>query len=99
MIHANIGVNYSKPDDYWRYATTWGIGTQIQLFGGLHYVGEIFHGDPYAGDAGGAFQTGIRYFISDKVQVDATVGSGLWRDNKPETFFGCGLRVLFDPPW
>ena len=39
LIHANIGVNYSKPDDDWRYATTWGIGTQIRLVGGLHYVG------------------------------------------------------------
>lgn len=96
LIHANIGVNYSKPDDNWQYATTWGIGTQIRLVGGLHYVGEIFHGDPYAGDAGGAFQTGVRYFISEKIQIDATGGSGLWGDKKPETFFGCGLRILFD---
>lgn len=99
LIHANIGVNYSKPDGYWRYSMTWGIGTQIRLIGGLHFVGEVFHGDPYAGDAGGAYQTGIRYFISEKVQIDATVGSGLWGDNKPVTFFGCGLRVIFDPPW
>ena len=99
LIHFNIGVNYSKPDDYWRYATTWGIGTQIRLRGGLHYVGEIFHGDPYAGDAGGAYQTGVRYFISERMQLDATFGSGLWGDNKPETFLGCGLRVIFAPPW
>jgi len=99
LIHANIGVNYSKPDEYWRYATTWGVGTQIRLLGGWHYVGEIFHGDPYAGDAGGAFQTGLRYFISERVQIDATGGSGLWGDKKPDTFFGCGLRVVFDPPW
>ena len=95
LIHANIGVNYSKPDEFWRYATTWGIGTQIRMIGGLHYVGEIFHGDPYAGDAGGAYQTGLRYFISEKVQLDATIGSGLWGDNKPSTFIGCGLRVVF----
>ncbi len=99
LIHANIGINYSKPDDSWKYATTWGVGTQIRLIGGLHYVGEIFHGDPYAGDAGGAFQTGFRHFISEKIQIDATVGSGLWGDNKPETFFGCGLRIVFGPPW
>lgn len=99
LIHANIGVNYSKPDDYWRYATTWGVGTQVRLMGGLHVVGEVFHGDPYAGDAGGAFQTGFRHFISDRIQVDATIGSGLWGDNKPETFMGCGLRIIFDPAW
>ena len=96
LIHANIGINNSKPDDAWKYATTWGIGTQIRLFGGLHYVGEIYHGDPYAGDAGGAFQTGIRYFVSELIQIDATGGSGLWGDNRPEPFFGCGVRVVFD---
>ena len=99
LIHANIGITYSKPDNYWRYATTWGIGTQIRLIGGMHFVGEIFHGDPYAGDYGGTFQTGFRYFVSEKVQIDATVGSGLWGDNKPDTFLGCGLRIIFDPPW
>jgi hypothetical protein len=33
------------------------------------------------------------------MQPDATVGSGLWGDPKPETFLGCGLRIIFDPPW
>ncbi|MBA4394567.1 MAG: hypothetical protein C0407_13530, partial [Desulfobacca sp.] len=55
LIHANLGINYAKPETEWRYAVTWGLGTQIRLFGGLHYVGEIFHGDPYSGDSGGAF--------------------------------------------
>ena len=99
LIHANIGVNRSQPGDSWKYATTWGIGTQVRVSGGWHYVGEIYHGDPYAGDAGGAFQTGIRYFISEKIQLDATAGSGLWGDNKPAVFVGCGIRVIFAPPW
>lgn len=99
LIHANIGVNYAKPETDWRYAVNWGLGTQIRLIGGLHYVGEIYYGDPYSGDSGGAFQTGFRYFINEKIQVDATVGSGLWGDKLSDTFFGCGLRVIFDSPW
>ena len=99
LIHVNVGISHAKPDDTWKYAMTWGVGTQIRLVGGLHYVGEIFHGDPYSGDTGGSFQTGFRYFVSDRIQIDATGGSGFWGDNKPETFFGCGIRFIFDPPW
>ena len=95
LIHANIGVNNIKVDDKWSATATWGIGTQIRMIGGLHYVGEVFHGDPYAGDAGWAFQTGLRHFISEQVQLDATVGSGFAGNNQPKTFVGCGLRVIF----
>lgn len=69
------------------------------FIGGLHGIAEIFHGDSYIGDTGGAYQVGFRYFISEKVQIDATVGSGLWGDNKPDTEIGCGLRIVFDAPW
>jgi hypothetical protein len=99
LIHGNIGINYAKPGDSWRIATTWGIGTQIRIVGGLNYVGEIYYGDPYSGAEGGAFQTGGRYFISDRIQLDATIGSGLWGDKKPATFLGCGLRFIFGPLW
>lgn len=99
LIHGNIGVNYSKPDDDWRYATIWGVGTEIRLFGGLHYLGEIYHGDPVGGDAGGALQTGLRYCINEKIQIDVTGGTGLWGDKKPATFFGMGLRWEFGPLW
>ena len=90
LIHANIGVNNIKVDDKWSTTATWGIGTQIRMIGGLHYVGEVFHGDPYAGDSGWAFQTGLRHFISEQIQLDATVGSGFAGNNQPKTFVGCG---------
>ena len=99
MIHANIGVSYGKPEDTWKTIYPWGVGTQIRLIGGLNAVAEIFSGDPYSQQSGGAYQVGFRHFISQRIQVDATVGSGLWGDNKPETWLGCGLRVIFDPPW
>jgi len=99
LIHANVGVNYTKSDDKYRTSATWGLGTQVRVIGGLHFVGEVFHGDPYAGDSGWAFQTGVRYFVSERVQLDATVGSGFAGNNQPKEFAGCGLRVVFDPPW
>ncbi|MDQ5986351.1 MAG: hypothetical protein CSYNP_02072 [Syntrophus sp. SKADARSKE-3] len=99
LIHGNIGITYMKPDDYWRYATTWVVGTEVRLFSGLHYLGEIYHGDPIGGDYGGAFQTGLRYCFNEKIQVDVTGGTGLWGDKKPSTFFGIGLRWEFGPLW
>jgi hypothetical protein len=63
----------------------------------LYGVGEIFFGDPYSGDNGGNFQTGFRYFVSQRMQIDATVGSGLWGENRLDTFIGVGLRVILGP--
>jgi hypothetical protein len=98
MIHANIGASYGKPEDTWKTIYTWGVGTQIRMIGGLHAVAEIFYGDPYSQQSGGAYQAGFRYFISQRIQVDATMGSGLWGDNKLDTWLGCGLRMIFDLP-
>jgi hypothetical protein len=100
LIHFNIGTNYSQAEgESWKFTTTWGVGMQIRLVGGLHSVSEIFYGDPYVGDVGGAFQVGFRYFVSERVQLDATVGSGLWGNPQPPTWGGFGLRIVFDSPW
>lgn len=98
LIHGNMGVSYGMPEDTWKYVYTWGLGTQIRLVGGLHSVMEIFSGDPYSQESSGAFQAGFRYFISEKVQVDATAGSGLWGSPAIDAWAGCGLRVIFDAP-
>jgi hypothetical protein len=66
LIHANIGVNYAKPETDWRYSVNWGLGTQIRLIGGLHYVAGIFYGDPHSGDSGSPFQTGFPYLNQRK---------------------------------
>ncbi len=95
LIHGNIGAAYGKPEDAWKTITTWGIGTQIRLIGGLHSVAEIFSGDPYSQTSGQAFQVGFRYFVSRNVQIDATVGSGLGGSPEIDTWAGCGLRVIF----
>jgi hypothetical protein len=99
VIHANVGIAYGKPEDTWKSIYTWGVGTQIRLVGGLNAVAEVFSGDPYSQQAGGAYQVGFRYFISEKVQVDATVGSGLRGSPAIDTWVGCGLRMIFSPPF
>ena len=100
LIHANLGFVSTRPEEERRKTiTTWGIGAQIRLIGGLHSVSEIFYGDPYSGEEGGAFQVGFRHFISENIQVDATVGSGLWGSPRVETFVGFGFRIVFDHLW
>lgn len=95
LIHANIGVSTANPAT----VATWGIGTQIRLVGGLNGVFEVFYNDPYAGKIGGAYQSGFRYVISDKIQADMTVGSGLFGSNQINTFVGMGLRIVSDKLW
>jgi hypothetical protein len=100
LIHFNIGTNYSQAEgESWKFTTTWGVGMQIRLVGGLYSVSEIFYGDPYVGDVGGAFQVGFRYFVSERIQLDATVGSGLWGNTQLDTWGGIGFRIVFDSPW
>jgi hypothetical protein len=98
-IHANVGAVVVKPEAALKTSLVWGIGPQVRIYRGLHSVSEIISGDPYSAAAGGAFQIGFRQFLSDRVQVDGNLGSGLWGDPKLPIWVGAGLRVIFDPPW
>lgn len=94
LIHANIGQNY-LPQSSTEYLTkTWGIGTQIRTYRGFHLVGEFFSGDPYILGTGLAYQAGFRHFISDLIQVDATVGQGVGGQNKMPFWFSAGARLV-----
>ncbi|MCL2028526.1 MAG: transporter [Bacteroidales bacterium] len=94
LIHGNIGVNYLYTNNRNQYTAVWGFGTQIRAYKGLHLVGEIIAGDPYVPGTGLAYQAGVRYFISDLVQVDATVGQGIAGENKVPFWGGFGLRYV-----
>ncbi len=100
LIHANLGaVSAREEGEVRKIDVTWGVGAQVRLWRGLHSVTEIFSGDPYSGGTGGAIQAGFRYIISDDIQVDATFGSGLWGTPRLDTFFGAGLRIVFERLW
>ncbi len=95
LIHGNIGISTSSEVT----VGTWGIGSQIRLFGGLHGVMEIFCNDPYAGKTGGAYQVGFRHIISDAVQIDLTTGSGIFGSEQISTFVGMGFRFVTEKLW
>ncbi len=95
LIHGNLGLSTSGSNT----VATWGIGTQVHLFGGLNGIFEVFYNDPYGGDNGGAFQTGFRYFISEKVQLDMTGGTGLWGNPHLPAYYGAGIRIVTDRLW
>lgn len=95
LIHGNIGISTTNPAS----VATWGLGTQIRLMGGLHGVAEVFYNDPYVGKIGGAYQVGFRHIISDSVQFDMTMGSGLFGSEQMSTFVGMGLRIVSDKLW
>jgi hypothetical protein len=95
LIHANLGISSTNPAT----VSTWGVGTQFGIIGGLNGVLEIFYNDPYTGKTGGAYQAGFRYIVSDQVQVDLTMGSGLFGSQQINTFVGMGLRMVSDRLW
>ncbi|MBA4418431.1 MAG: hypothetical protein C0392_11080 [Syntrophus sp. (in: bacteria)] len=95
LIHANIGISTTNPAS----VGTWGLGTQFRIIGGFHGVAEIFYNDPYAGKIGGAYQVGFRHIVSDSVQIDMTMGSGLFGSEQIPTFVGMGIRLVSDKLW
>lgn len=60
----------------------------------MHYVGEIFSGDPYIPGAGLSWQTGFRHFFSDFVQIDGTIGQGVGGLNPLPFWYSFGLRYV-----
>jgi hypothetical protein len=97
LVHANIGlvVTGGLADQITR--ATWGIGSQLRVFAGLHLVAEIVSGDPYEPASGGAGQAGFRYILSDRVQFDATVGGGLWGESTMPLWGTAGVRLVGGP--
>ena len=95
LIHGNIGISTTNPAS----VATWGLRTQIRLVGGLHAVLEVFYNDPYAGKIGGAYQAGFRHIVNDNLQLDLTMGGGLFGADQINTFAGMGVRIVSDRLW
>jgi len=96
LIHGNFGYNSVKFPGHKYNTITWGVGTQIKTFGGLHVIGEVFSGDPYVPGSGLSYQTGFRHIVSDFVQLDLTIGEGMAGDNKLPLWYGAGVRLVTD---
>ena len=94
LLHGNFGfVNASASGK----KATWGTGSQVRLRGGFHVVSEVFSGDPYAESSGIAFQAGFRHFVSQYIQIDATVGSGISGQPRLPVWATVGLRLATPP--
>jgi hypothetical protein len=94
-LHANLGFTNSY-DEQVKTNTTWGVGVQAHLVEKLYLCTEVFSGDPYAITPGALFQIGLRYFISDRMQIDLSTGRGLYGDPMLDYYAGFGFRVIFD---
>lgn len=94
LLHGNIGANYLHIDGSNNLVATWGLGTQIKTYKGLHLVGEIFSGDPYIPGTGLSWQAGYRHFFSDLLQIDMTVGKGISGAVKMPLWVSAGVRIV-----
>jgi hypothetical protein len=95
LFHVNVGVNRlwvgDAPDET---VATWGVGTQFHVAAGAHVVGELFSGDPYVPGSGTAWQGGVRQFLSERLQLDATMGRGVGGSNPLPLWWSAGVRIL-----
>jgi len=94
LIHANLGSNYLYLNKENNWVNTWGFGMQARTYRGFHLVGEVFSGDPYIPGTGLAWQAGFRHFISDLIQVDATLGKGISGSTIMPLWFSIGARFV-----
>ncbi|MCU0623676.1 MAG: hypothetical protein MUF53_07400 [Gemmatimonadaceae bacterium] len=97
LLHANAGVNHLWVDGPDRTIATWGLGTQARAVGGLHVVAEIFSGDPYVPGSGTSWQAGVRHFVSDRLQLDATAGQGFAGAVQLPFWVSAGVRWVVGP--
>jgi len=92
FLHANLGAKHEAVTSNKQW--TWGLGVEHQINARLGLIGETF-----SQDKGRPFlQLGTRWWlITDRVQIDATVGNRLGAANG-ERWFSIGLRLL-SPRW
>ncbi len=96
LLHVNLGVNRlwigDAPDET---VTTWGVGTQFHVAAGAHVVAELFSGDPYVPGSSTAWQAGVRQFLNERVQLDATLGRGVAGAVPLPLWWSAGVRLVF----
>lgn len=99
LVHANLGISVvgNERGEGSTTSYNWGIGAQLRIVAGLHVVAELISGDPYEPTSGGAGQAGMRYIVSDRLQLDATVGGGLWGATPLPTWGTAGVRLVGGP--
>lgn len=95
LIHANVGVSVRQHEDRVGYGARplLGLGAQLRTVAGLHAVGEIAYGDAFTGEDTGIVQLGGRYIFNDHVQMDFTVGHGIFGTLRP-LWGTLGLRLV-----
>lgn len=94
LIHLNTGINFLHNNTQQSLLGTWGLGSQIRAIHGLHWVGEVFSGDPYVPGSGLTWQTGFRHFFSDNLQIDMTMGRGISGANPLPFWISGGIRIV-----
>lgn len=92
VVHLNLGARHDR--DVHRTRGTWGLGTEVKLFGGTQLIAETF-GDSGARPFGHA---GLRvWLVPDRLQVDTTLGARMSSGAQAERWVSVGLRWVSLP--
>jgi hypothetical protein len=92
VLHANVGALHDRHER--RTRGTWGLGTEIALFGPVQLIAESF------GEGGSKpfRHAGLRiWLVPDRLQVDTTVGTRVGAGGADERWFTVGVRWISTP--
>ena len=96
LFHAQIGITHLRnritQENF--AGLVFGIGTQVKIFRGFHFIGEIVNGDPYEHGLGSMYQLGIRQFINNELQFDLAFGAGISGETRASTWLTAGVRYV-----
>jgi hypothetical protein len=99
LVHANVGFSAIDAPPLRPLQFTWGVGMQVRTVEEFHLIGELFSGDPYAAGVSGAAQWGFRYIFNDHLQLDGTLGSGVFGERKLPLWASSGVRLVTHELW
>jgi hypothetical protein len=89
VLHANVGALHDRHRH--RTRGTWGLGTEVSLFGPVQLIAETF------GESGSKpfVHAGLRiWLVPDRLQVDTTAGTRVGPGGGEERWFTVGVRWI-----
>ncbi|MCX7677607.1 MAG: hypothetical protein N2316_00140 [Spirochaetes bacterium] len=101
IVHVNFGATIAHEQNQGtKNELMWGAGLQFVIIPDILFgMAEIVSGDPYGISSDIVYQVGLRIFISEQLQIDASYGARASFEWGVAWFAGCGLRYCTEALW
>lgn len=96
LLHLNAGEQTRRQLDSSSPIFLWGVALEYLTFEKTFTFVETSNGDVFALNPGIAAQTGFRHDLTDKFQIDGTIGTGLSGEPKLPYWVTVGIKIHTD---